>query len=93
MELIFDGMFALGLTLAGFWVWSLRGSVTRDKAVAQRAKEQAEREARLHRKGERLRCLGCEKAFRGPLPETGCPHCHLSSFVVPEAECQEKAKK
>ncbi len=93
MELIFDGMFAMGLLLAGFWVWSVRQSVTRDRAEAEKAKEQAEREARLHRKGERLRCLSCEKTFRGPLSETGCPRCHLSSFVVPEAGCQQRNEK
>ncbi len=93
MEMIFDGLFALGLLLAGFWVWSVRQSVTRDRAMAEKAREQAELEARLQRKGERLRCLNCEKTFRGPLLETGCPRCHLSSFVVPEAEYQKEAKQ
>ncbi len=89
MQLVFDGMFALGVVFVGLWLWSLRGSVTRDKAEADAARVAAEREARLQRKGEPLRCLNCDKKFRGPLPDTGCPRCHLASFVTPEAEYQE----
>ncbi len=88
MQFVFDGMFAVGLVLVGLWLWSLRGSVTRDEAVAEAARLAAEREARLQRKGEWLRCLNCDKKFRGPLPDTGCPHCHLGSFVTPESEYQ-----
>jgi len=86
MQLVLDGVFALGVVFVALWLWSLRGSVTRDKAEADAAREAAEREARLQRKGEPLRCLNCDKKFRGPLPDTGCPHCHLASFVTPEAE-------
>ena len=89
MQLVFDGMFALGVVFVGLWLWSLRGSVSRDKAEADAARAKAEREARLQRKGEPLRCLNCDKKFRGPLPDTGCPRCHLASFVTPEAEYQD----
>lgn len=89
MQLVLDGMFAAGFVLVALWLWSLRGSVTRDQAEAEAAREAAEREARLQRKGEPLRCLNCDKKFRGPLPDTGCPHCHLASFVTPEAEYQQ----
>jgi len=92
MELILDSLFALGLLSALFWVLSLRRSVAQDKAAADKAREQAEREARLTRTGEPLRCLSCEKTFLGPLAPTGCPSCHLTSLVVPEAEYQEKRK-
>lgn len=100
MQMVMDGILALGLLLAGFWVWSLRGSIARDRAETQRLqkqaeerKAQAEREARLQRRGERLRCLSCDKAFRGPLLPTGCPRCHLASFVVPESEVRARAKE
>ena len=92
MQLVFDGMFAVGVVFVGVWLWSLRGSVARDKAEAEAAREKAAREARLTRKGEPLRCLNCDKKFRGPLPDTGCPYCHLASFVTPEAEYRESRK-
>ena len=99
MQMVMDGLVALGLIFAGLWIWSLRGSVSRDRAEAhkrdkQREAEaaQAEREAKLQRKGERLRCLSCGKAFRGPLPLTGCPRCHLASFVVPQSDVPEPMK-
>ena len=100
MQIVMEGLLALGLLLAGLWFWSVRGSVARDQAEAQRRQKQedeqraqAEREARLGRKGERLRCLSCDTAFRGPLPEDGCPRCHLAAFVVPEAEQKKKTKE
>ncbi len=89
MQFVFDGMFAVGAVFVGLWLWSLRGSVSRDKAEAEAGRVAAEREARLQRKGEQLRCLNCDKKFRGPLPDTGCPRCHLASFVTPEVEYQK----
>ena len=94
MALIFDGMFALSLLLALFWGLSVRRSLTRDRAEAEDARRQAEREAqesrrqaqrdaRLKRKGEPLRCLGCEKTFPGPLGPDGCPRCRLTSWSCP----------
>lgn len=89
MGLVIEGLFALGVVLVFCWLWSLRGSVVKDQAEARRrqeeecaAQERAKREARLYRKGEKLRCLGCGATFLGPLPDTGCPECHLSALVV-----------
>ena len=97
MQLVFDGMLTCGVVLVGLWLWSLRGSVTRDiteaEAARREAHEKAVREARLARKGEPLRCVNCDKKFRGPLTEAGCPQCRLASFVLPEAEYQEKRKQ
>ena len=97
MQMVFDGLFTLGVACLGLWLWSLRGSVTRDRAEAEaahaRARETAEREARLARKGEPLRCLSCDKKFRGPLTETGCPRCGLASFVMPDAEYRGRRKE
>jgi len=93
MQMVMDGLLALSLIVAGLWFWSVRGSVSRDRAKAQEHRRQADeaailaaREAKLQRKGERLRCLGCGKGFRGPLPPTGCPRCGLSAFVVPQSD-------
>lgn len=86
MHAVIDGLLALGLIFAGLWIWSLRSSLSRDQAEAERLSKLAEREARLQRKGERLVCLSCGKLFRGPLPPEGCPNCHLAAFVVPESE-------
>ena len=98
MEMVMDGLLALGLIFAGLWIWSLRGSVSRDQSEARKrdteaeaAAAQAVREAKLQRKGERLRCLSCGKAFRGPLPQNGCPRCHLASFVVPQSDVPNPA--
>lgn len=99
MQMVMDGLLTIGLIFAGLWIWSLRGSVSRDQAEAQKLDKQreadaaqAEREAQLQRKGERLRCLSCGKAFRGPLPSTGCPRCNLASFVVPQSDVPEPMK-
>jgi Ni/Co efflux regulator RcnB len=96
MGLILEGLSAVCLVLLIVWLLSLRGSVGRDQteAAARQAQEQVlreqiKRDARLHRKGEKLRCLGCENAFLGPLPDTGCPHCHLSALVVTEHDYQK----
>ena len=94
-------MFALSLLLALFWGLSVRRSLTRDRAEAEDARRQAEREAeesrrqaqreaRLKRKGEPLRCLGCDETFPGPLGPDGCPRCRLTSLVVPLSECSQK---
>jgi len=99
MQMVMDGLLALGLIFAGLWIWSVRGSVSRDQVEARKRDKQreaeavqAEREAKLQRKGERLRCLSCGKAFRGPLLLTGCPRCHLASFVVPQSDVPEPVK-
>ena len=96
MGLVTEGLFALGLILMTFWLLGLRGSVTQDRAKVQMlrrqeqaAAERATSEARLHRQGEKLRCLGCEYTFTGPLPDTGCPQCHLSALVVTEHDFQQ----
>ncbi len=93
MGLVMEGLFALGVILVALWLWSLRGSLVRDQAEArkrraeeQAAQERAKRDARLYRKGEKLRCLGCGARFLGPLPDTGCPQCHLASLVVTERD-------
>ena len=97
MEFVMAGLFALAVALIGLWAWSLSASARRDRQEAQaRAREEqeraaeAEREARLYRPGEPLQCLGCGYKFLGPLPDTGCPQCHLSALVVTEAEAKEK---
>ena len=93
MGLVIEGLFALGVILLALWLWSLRGSVQKDQAEARRrrteeqaAQEQTRREAKLYRKGVKLRCLGCGATFLGPLPDTGCPQCHLASLVVTERD-------
>lgn len=95
-----EGVFALGVVLLALWLWSLRASLIRDQAEArqrreeeQAAQERARREARLLRKGEKLRCLGCGASFLGPLPETGCPQCRLSSLVITEREYLRQQEK
>jgi hypothetical protein len=93
MGLVMAGLFTLTLALLALWVWSLRGSLRRDQTekAAQKRQEQERqawesREAQMQRPGIRLHCLGCGSAFTGPLPEEGCPQCHLSALVVPEEE-------
>lgn len=93
MALVIDGLLVLAIIVAVVWLWGLKNSAAGDAAAARErereadeVKRQAEREKHLARTGERLRCLGCDADFRGPLTDTGCPQCHLSSLVVTEDE-------
>ncbi len=93
MGFVIDGLLFVGLIVGLLWLWSLRGSAARDTTAAQaqaqedaKARELLERDARLHRPGVPLRCLGCNTAFLGPLLDNGCPQCHLSALVVTEQE-------
>lgn len=95
MGLVLEGLFALALIAAAVWLWSVRGSVTKDADDARQqaardtqARARAQREARLYASGVLLRCLGCDLQFAGPLAEDGCPQCHLASLVVAEDEYQ-----
>jgi hypothetical protein len=93
MGLIIEGLFALALVIVVFWLISLYHSFTRDRVrAAQELREQQEsekraaQEARLLFPGEPLQCLSCGTTFAGPLPDTGCPYCHIASFVVAAAD-------
>ncbi len=90
MEFVMGGLLTAGLVLVAAWLWSLRGSLARDGAEAAAARRRAQRDGRLARVGEPLRCLGCGAAFPGPLTPAGCPDCHLSVLVVPASEAEEK---
>ncbi|MBV9848907.1 MAG: hypothetical protein JO250_04385 [Armatimonadetes bacterium] len=97
MEFVMGGLFALAVGLIALWAWSLAVSTRRDRQEAQERereeqarREREAREARLYRRGEPLRCLNCGFAFRGPLPDTGCPQCHLAALVVTEAEARKE---
>ena len=86
---------ALGGMLLLFFLQSAR----KDRADAQksdlRARDEAaaaREEARKYEAGTRLVCLGCGKHFKGPLAETGCPDCRLSSLVLTEAQFAQQAK-
>lgn len=99
MGLVIEGLFALAVILVALWLWSLRDSVVKDRAASEQrrreeeaARERAAREARLYRTGEALRCLGCGATFAGPLSDTGCPQCHLASFVVTERDYQREQR-
>jgi hypothetical protein len=32
--------------------------------------------------GVRLKCMNCDNVFDGPMPDTGCPNCHVASLVI-----------
>ena len=75
-------------------------SARKDRADAQtkefhaRLKAAAAREeARKYEPGVRLVCLGCGKHFEGPLTETGCPECCLSSLVLTQAQFEQQQAK
>lgn len=96
MGLVIEGCAALAFVLLVLWLLSLYRSFLQDRALAaqeqqaqQEAQQRMEREARLLRPGEPLKCLSCGAAFVGPLSDTGCPQCHLASFVVSAAGEQE----
>ena len=86
-------MFLVGVACGAAWLLLLRKSVAKDAVAARERQKQAEaekarteRDAKLLRPGEMLRCLGCEATFEGPLPATGCPRCGLSALVVAEED-------
>lgn len=93
MGFVTEALFLVGLACGAAWLLSLRKSVAKDVAAARERQKQAEeacalaeRDAKLLRPGEALRCLGCEATFDGPLPSGGCPQCHLAALVVTEED-------
>jgi hypothetical protein len=96
MGFVVEALFGVGVLCAVAWIASLRKSVRGDEAAAREARrraaearERAEREARLYRDGEPLRCMGCDATFPGPLTDTGCPRCGMSALVVTEADYRQ----
>lgn len=87
MALVIEALFSMGLLIAVIWAVSLWRSASRDRAAAADALEKAEREAAMEAAvaapGKRLHCMNCDHQFIGPMPEDGCPNCHLSTLVVP----------
>ncbi|MGO8671117.1 MAG: hypothetical protein ACLQVD_07115 [Capsulimonadaceae bacterium] len=87
MELLFAGLFTVGVAVVGVWLSLYSRSLRADRIAAERETEERRRldetEARLRKAGEPLLCLSCGAEFVGPLPEDGCPACHLSGMVVP----------
>lgn len=57
----------------------------RDAQAAEKRMAASE-EARKHRPGTRLVCLGCGTQFPSPLTDAGCPQCHLSVLVMTKAQ-------
>jgi hypothetical protein len=57
-----------------------------EEEAIRRMEEAADR---LTVTGEPLVCLNCNVRFAGPIEDTGCPRCHLSSFVVSERKAQD----
>lgn len=93
MGIVLAGFLALAVIVAVVWALSLQKSAASDRAeIARQEAEQearqraAEEEAKLMRKGVRLHCMSCGADFTGPLPDEGCPQCHIRSLVVTEAE-------
>src|SRR4051812_38521257 len=86
VALVLIAVFALVI-----WSLFLRKSVEADvEDATEKARDAADRERRaeeealLNKKGEPLRCLNCGARFLGPMPDDGCPQCHLATLVVSE---------
>ena len=92
------GDFVLAFLLVGGGLGFLfRKSLQKDRAeerkqqAAARQKAAAEQEeARKYQPGVPLVCLGCDTHFSGPLTDSGCPQCHLSSLVVTQDKLNDK---
>jgi rubrerythrin len=91
MGFILDMFGALAIAAVLIWVWFMSKSMARDREAALESRKQEEAhlkdeilQKRLARPGEPLRCMGCDLRFDGPLPDTGCPRCHVASLVVPD---------
>lgn len=95
MGFVIDGFIAIAFAVLVIWLASLFKSISKDQIAAreqakqqERTREYAERQAELYRTREKLRCLGCDHSFSGPLPDSGCPNCRIAALVVTEREFQ-----
>jgi Zn finger protein HypA/HybF involved in hydrogenase expression len=96
MGLLIAALVTVGLVLTIFWIAGLAQSAAADRRAAmEQAEEQrklSNRAEKLNRSGEPLRCLNCNTEFNGPLDDSGCPHCHLSTLVIPASEFEAETK-
>lgn len=95
MGFVMAAFVAILIIVVVVWLLSLTKSRSADNAESVRKQaEEAERrrkdaeEAYMNRKGSRLHCMGCGLDFLGPLADDGCPHCHVRSLVISQAEFQ-----
>lgn len=91
MAVVLLGLFVIFVAIvlvivgtAGYTASKDRRIAVRQIAADDRLKELREESRTLLVTGEPLICLGCNKRFPGPMPETGCPDCQISSLVVAE---------
>jgi|GEM_PF-2348688 Zn finger protein HypA/HybF involved in hydrogenase expression len=97
MGLVIGDLFIVILAIAVLGAIIYKISTANDsKAVKFQQQLQAEeqrmleREAKIYEKDIPLICIGCETKFKGPMPETGCPHCHSLTLVITEEEFLSK---
>ena len=71
----------------------LKQSKSKDNVEAKAEREKrrqamlkAQREAKRYAEGTPLVCLNCDTKFKGPLTNTGCPKCHMTTLVMTEEE-------
>ena len=91
MGVVIFGLFVIFFGIAVVIVIAAAASSSRQKREIDRREREARQlrkaeveMARLSIPGEPLICLGCQKRFKGPMPEDGCPDCQISSLVVSE---------
>jgi hypothetical protein len=100
MGIVISTCLLIGLICIAFWLYSLYNSAVADRLARQsQEREEAlrlERERKdslLRKPGVMLRCMSCNAAFPAPLPDIGCPECHIASFVVTEEEYQKSKEE
>lgn len=90
MGLVLGALTTIALVGAVIWAIFLFRSEAADREAARiadaEARRRAELDAALERPGEPLHCMNCDTDFPGPLPDTGCPNCHLATLVVPQSQ-------
>jgi len=90
LVIITIGALFLATVLVWYVGWTYANRIDANERREAEAKVDARKEADmldslLSQPGRELLCLGCGMQFRGPIPETGCPKCHIRSTVVPVA--------
>jgi hypothetical protein len=97
MELVVASFVGIAVIVVVVWLAAVSKSVAidtakdREDAAARSETQRAlERDRQMRAEPSRLRCLGCDTSFQGPLTDEGCPSCHSPALVIPEAEYNQR---
>jgi hypothetical protein len=82
-----------GSVIVVLWWFFFRAALRHERTVRAARDREADFDRLLLTPDEPLYCLSCQKSFRGPLEDEGCPGCHIRAFVIPARAMAETAKE